>query len=125
MQDHRRLKVYQAARELALEVYAVAAALPARERFDLARQLRRAAVSVGSNIAEGCGRTTRKDLCGFLDVALGSARELEFQLDLCQRVALAPPDRAARAMKTTRRVQQMLTRLIVQIRLRARETNDR
>jgi four helix bundle protein len=124
MQDHRRLHVYQAARDLALEVYAVATALPASERFELARQLRRAAVSVGSNIAEGCGRGTRKDLCAFLAVALGSARELEFQLDLCNRAALAPSDRVDRAMKTTRRVQQMLTRLIVQIRLRARETND-
>ena len=125
MQDHRRLHAYQAARDLALEVYAVAAALPASERFDLARQLRRAAVSVGSNIAEGCGRATRKDLCGFLDVALGSARELEFQLDLCERATLAPPDQVAKAMETTRRVQHMLARLIVQIRLRARETGDR
>ena len=125
MQDHRRLQVYQAAGDLALEVYAVAAALPASERFDLGRQLRRAAVSVGSNIAEGCGRATRKDLCGFLGIALGSARELEFQLDLCERAALAPVDRVARALETTRRVQQMLTRLIVQIRLRARETHDR
>jgi four helix bundle protein len=125
MQDHRRLHVHQAARDLVLEVYAVAAALPESERFDLARQLRRAAVSVGSNIAEGCGRATRKDLCGFLDVALGSSRELEFQLDLCERAALAPLDRIAQAMETTRRIQQMLTRLITKIHLRARETNNR
>ena len=125
MQDHRRLQVYQAARDLALEVYAVAAALPASERFDLARQLRRAAVPVGSNIAEGGGRATPKDLCAFLDVALGSARELELQLDLCVHALLAPADRVAQAMETTKRVQQMLTRLIVRIRLRARETNER
>ena len=124
MQDHRRLHVYQEARDLALEVYAVAAALPASERFNLARQLRCATVFVGSNIAEDCGRATRKDLCAFLSVALGSARELEFQLDLCERTALAPRDRVARAMETTKRVQQMLTRLIVQIRLRGRETDD-
>ena len=125
MQDHRRLQVYQASRELALEVYAVAAALPPSERFDLSRQLRRAAVSVGSNIAEGCGRTTRRDLCSFLGVALGSARELEFQLDLCVRADLAPPELVESATQTTKRVQQMLTRLIVQIRVRERETGNR
>src|SRR6476661_4883528 len=101
MQDHRRLQVYQAARELALEVYAVAKALPSDERFELGPQLRRAAVSVGANIAEGCGRSTRKDLCGCLGMALGSARELEFQLDLCERAGLAPQTLTSAAMKTT------------------------
>ena len=125
MQDHRRLHVYEAARDRALEVYAVAAALPASERFYLARQIGRAAVSVGSNIAEGCGRATAKDFCGSLGIALGSARELEFQVDQCERAALAATERVALALKTTRRVQYMLARLIVQIRLRARESDDR
>lgn len=125
MQDHRRLRVYQAARELALEVYSLAGTLPHSERFDLARQLRRAAVSVGSNIAEGCGRATRRDLCAFLDVALGSARELEFQLDLCHRAALVPTELVDSALETTKRVQQMLTRLIVQIRAHDRGSRGR
>ncbi|HEX5973034.1 MAG TPA: four helix bundle protein [Gemmatimonadaceae bacterium] len=116
--------MYQAARELALEVYAVARVLPAEERFELSRQLRRAAVSVGSNIAEGCGRATRRDLCGFLDVALGSSRELEFQLDLVERAGLTPAEVVRPALETTRRVQQMLTRLIVQIRIRSRDPDD-
>jgi four helix bundle protein len=116
MQDHRRLAVYQIARGLALEVYAVAKTLAATDRYDLARQLRRGAVSVGSNIAEGCGRTTARDLCGFLATALGSANELEFQLELCQRAALAPDELTEPAIATTRRVQRMLTRLILRIR---------
>jgi four helix bundle protein len=124
MQDHRRLRVYQAARKLALEVYAVAKVLPAEERFELSRQLRRAAVSVGSNIAEGCGRATRRDLCGFPDVALGSSRELEFQLDFVETASLAPAAVVRPTLETTRRVQQMLTRLIVQIRIRSREPDD-
>lgn len=124
MQDHRRLRVYQAARELALQVYAVAKALPADERFDLARQIRRSGISVGSNIAEGCGRATQRDLCGFLDIALGSARELEFQLDLVLRANLASMELTGPALETTRRVQQMLTRLIVQIRVRSRKPHD-
>src|SRR5258705_2712670 len=90
MQDHRRLQVYQTARELSLQVYEVAAALPPFERYDLARQLRRAAISVGSNIAEGSGRTTARDFCAYLSASLGSARELEFQLNHCERAMLAP-----------------------------------
>jgi four helix bundle protein len=124
-QDHRRLHVYRAARELALEVYAVAAVLPASERFDPARQLRRAAVSVGSSIAEGCDQTTRRDLCGFLVVALGSARELESRLDPCSRAGLVAAGAGSQPLETTKRVQQMLTRLIVQVRARDRETGDR
>ena len=116
MQNHRTLEVYQAAKQLALQVYGVAARLPASERYDLARQLRKAAVSVGSNIAEGCGRSTRADLARFLDDALGSANELEFQLDLCKEAGLAPADQSDGAAETARRVQQMLTRLVLKIR---------
>jgi four helix bundle protein len=115
VQDHRRLEVYQLARELALDVYAVASALPATERFELARQLRRAAVSIGSNIAEGCARSTRPDLRNFLGIALGSATELEFQLDLCLGARLADPEIVNRPLEKTKRVQQMLTRLIIRV----------
>ena len=116
VQNHRTLEVYQVAKQLALQVYRVAAELPASERYELARQLRKAAVSVGSNIAEGCGRSTRADLARFLDDALGSANELEFQLDLCTEAGLAPADQSNGAAETARRVQQMLTRLILKIR---------
>jgi four helix bundle protein len=116
VQNHRKLEVYRVAKQLALQVYAVAAQLPVTERFELARQLRKAAVSVGSDIAEGCGRSTRPDFARFLDEALGSANELEFQLELCVEAGLAPPTDGTAATETTRRVQQMLTRLIVTLR---------
>ena len=116
MQDHRRLRVYHVAKELAQEVYAVAAALPPSERFELGRQLRRAAVSVGSDNAEGCGRSTARDVCAFLAMALGSAAELEFQLGHCSRVALAPDADIMKALETSKRVQRMLTSLILRIR---------
>jgi len=115
MQNHRKLRVYQEAKVLALQAYAVAAALPPSERYGLAAQLRRAAVSVGSNIAEGRGRTTARDLRGFLSVALGSAAELEFQLELCQGTGLAADTLVTPALQTTRRVQQMLTRLAFRV----------
>jgi four helix bundle protein len=108
--------VYRAAQELALRIYAVASALPDGEQFELSRQLRRAAVSVGSNIAEGCGRASRRDLCHFLTMALGSATELEFQLDLCAGARLAPHDAVAAALDDVRSVQRMLTCLIRRIK---------
>ncbi len=125
MQDHHRLQVYQVARNLVLQVYAVASELPVSERYELGRQLRRAAVSVGSNIAEGSGRTTRRDLCSFLGMALGSTRELEFQLDLCERMEMATGESVRQALETTKRVQQMLTRLILRIRATDRASPER
>jgi four helix bundle protein len=116
MQDHRKLEVYQLAKRLAIQVYAVAAQLPSTERFELACQLRKAAVSVGSNVAEGCGRSTNLDFARFLDDALGSANELEFQLELSVEAELAPPTDGAQAAETARRVQRMLTRLIMKVR---------
>ena len=108
-----------------LQVYAVASELPVSERYELGRQLRRAAVSVGSNIAEGSGRTTRRDLCSFLGMALGSTRELEFQLDLCERMEMATGESVRQALETTKRVQQMLTRLILRIRATDRASPER
>jgi four helix bundle protein len=116
MQDHRKLEVYQVAKQLAIQVYVVAAQLPSTERFELACQLRKAAVSVGSNVAEGCGRSTNPDFARFLDDALGSANELEFQLELSVEAGLASPIDCAQAVETARRVQQMLTRLILRVR---------
>jgi four helix bundle protein len=116
MQNHRRLEVYQLAKTLALQVYRVAAQLPATERYDLARQLCKGAVSVGSNIAEGCGRFSKPDLARFLDDALASAAELEFQLELCVAAGLAPTTETEQAIDTAMRVQRMLTSLILKVR---------
>ena len=80
MQSAKSLRVYRAAEELAVRVDEVARLLPIEERFALSQQLRRSAISVGSNIAEGCGRDSDAELTRFLRIALGSATELEFQL---------------------------------------------
>ncbi len=82
MQNPRKLVVYDETRELAVAVYRLTSALPAEERFGLAQQLRRAAVSVGSNIAEGCGRKGSRALIPFLYYAIGSTKALEFQVEL-------------------------------------------
>ena len=67
---------------LAVAVYRMTSIFPTEERFGLTAQMRRAAVSVGSNIAEGCGRRGNRELLQFLYIASGSASELAFQLQL-------------------------------------------
>jgi four helix bundle protein len=82
----RDLKVWQASMTLVEEIYKVTTAFPAHERFGLTSQLRRAAVSVPSNIGEGKRRKRQKAYAYHLDIALGSQGELEVQLEIAKRV---------------------------------------
>jgi four helix bundle protein len=84
MGDFRKLKVWEKAHELALEIYRVTAAFPPEERFGLTSQLRLSAASVPTNLAEGSGRNSQKELARFCRISLGSANELESQLILAR-----------------------------------------
>ena len=86
MRDHTKLIAFRLADELALEVYGETRHFPPEERYGLASQLRRSSVSVASNIVEGCGRDSMAEYLRFLDMAHGSARELEYQLSLATRL---------------------------------------
>ena len=77
MQDFRNLSVWQRARRLTKSVYELTVDFPGSEEFGLKSQMRRATVSICSNIAEGCGRRGDREFRRFLDVAMGSACELE------------------------------------------------
>lgn len=79
---HHDLKVWQDAMSLTRAIYELTAGFPAEERFGLTSQMRRCAVSVPSNIAEGCGRGSQKELLQYLYVARGSLAELDTQLRL-------------------------------------------
>ena len=79
MGSFRKLKVWQRAREVTKDIYRTTRAFPAEERFGLTSQMRRASLSIMSNIAEGCGRNRKAELLRFLDIARGSASELESQ----------------------------------------------
>lgn len=83
---HKNLDVWNGAMDLAVEVYSITGRFPKEEMFGLASQIRRAAVSIPSNIAEGAARNSRKEYIQFLYVALGSVAELETQLLLARRL---------------------------------------
>jgi len=81
MQDHRKLLVFEKARTLAIRVDETMRGVSRRDQSGFATQARRAALSTPSNIAEGCGRRTNRELARFIHVAIGSANELEYQLE--------------------------------------------
>jgi four helix bundle protein len=80
--DYRRLHVWQKSRALVADLYAATRGFPVDERFGLTQQLRRAPVSIPSNIAEGAGRGSPADFRRFIRIAFGSACEVETQLDI-------------------------------------------
>jgi four helix bundle protein len=95
MQDYKALRVWRDSRDLALEIYQLTSLFPSDERFGLVAQMRRASVSISSNIAEACSRSSRRDLGRFLEIALGSAFELEVQVDLAVSLGMVSEDHEA------------------------------
>lgn len=92
MRDHKKLRAFELADELAVAVYRVTQRFPREEQFGLTSQMRRAAVSVASNIVEGCARHSERDYLHFLDMAFASSHELEYQVSLAHRLGYLDED---------------------------------
>ncbi len=86
MRDHRRLRAFDLADQVALETYRLTKSFPREEVYGLIAQMRRAAVSIPSNIVEGCARESRAEYLRFLEISFGSARELGYQASLAERL---------------------------------------
>ncbi|MEJ5259731.1 MAG: four helix bundle protein [Anaerohalosphaeraceae bacterium] len=80
MKDYRKIHAWHRSHKLVLQVYELTETFPAKEMYGLCSQLRRSAVSIPTNIAEGCGRTTGTELTRFVDISLGSLNEVEYLL---------------------------------------------
>jgi four helix bundle protein len=112
MQDVKKLLVAEFAHQLAVATYRHTASFPPSERFGITSQMRRAAVSIASNIAEGCGRRGNPELLTFLYYASGSARELACQVRIASDLGFGDPSSAESLRVQSLRVSKMLTRLI-------------
>ena len=88
--DHRKLRVFHEADAIVVRIYEETHRFPAEERFGLQAQLRRAAVSVASNIVEGCARRTTAEYCHFLNIAAGSLAETRYLSELASRLGYLP-----------------------------------
>lgn len=109
--DFRELKVWQKAMDLTVEIYLLARLLPKEETFALSDQMRRAVVSIPSNIAEGQGRDSSREFVRFLSMARGSLRELSTQLEICERVNYLEQSQTANANDLIEEIDKMLNAL--------------
>ena len=110
-QSYRDLRVWNTAISLALEIYRITQSFPQSERFGLTAQLRRAAVSVPSNIAEGHARSTRGEYKHFLSIARGSVAEMEVQLTLAKELGYLQPPALAKPLDHCDAISRMITNL--------------
>lgn len=86
MDNHKDLKVWQESKNLVVEIYQITKHFPKEELYALTSQMKRSAISIPSNIAEGAGRKGKAEYCRFLYIALGSASELETQIEIAYRL---------------------------------------
>lgn len=118
MRDPKKLEVTDQAMQLAELTYRVTKGFPPDERFGLVSQMRRAAISVGSNISEGCGRTTDRAFASFLGIALGSALELEYQACIAMRLGHGDGERLHELRDKARTLIRMLASFNAAVRRR-------
>jgi four helix bundle protein len=112
VKDYRDLIVWQKAMDLVETVYRITAAFPKEEVYGLTSQLRRAAVSVPSNIAEGNGRNTTRDYVHFLGMAYGSVKEMETQVLIAERLRYVSAHHSDELVKMTGEIARLISGLM-------------
>ncbi|MFZ0806772.1 MAG: four helix bundle protein [Candidatus Sulfotelmatobacter sp.] len=115
MKDFRRLKVWEKAHCLTLDVYKATARFPREELYGLTSQLRRCSASVGANIAEGCGKEGNRELYRYLQIASGSASELDYHLLLAKDLEYLVKADYERVEKQLLELRRMLTSLLQKV----------
>jgi len=115
MKDFKKLIIWQNGMQLVSEIYKLSVFLPSSEKFGLTSQVTRAAVSIPSNIAEGSSRNSEKDYQRFLQIALGSAFELETQLLIAQELRLLPDPETTTVLRMIDTEQKMINGLMMKL----------
>jgi len=116
VKDFRSLQVWEKAHRFALEIYKATQDFPREERYGLTSQLRRAAASIPTNIAEGCGRGTEGELAQFFQIAVGSASEIEYLLQLSHDLKYLDSHRQGNLAHQVVEVRKMLISFIQTLR---------
>ncbi len=109
MRNYRDLQVWAKAHKLTLDLYRLSQTFPREEIYGLTSQLRRAAVSIGANLAEGCGRRTSTELARFVRIAMGSASELDYHLLISKDLGYLNANDFTRTAAALTEVRKMLT----------------
>jgi four helix bundle protein len=120
MRPHERLEVWKTAVEFVVSVYKETESFPKEERFGLTSQIRRAAVSVAANIAEGAGRNSSREFAYFLSNAQGSASELATELLIAHRLLFLKQDVYEHLMQTLDSIGRMIVGLSRNVRAKAK-----
>ena len=92
MQDYKKLKVWEKSNLLTIKIYKITTSFPKHELYGITSQIRRASLSVPTNIAEGCGRDSKAEFCRFLQIAAGSASEAEYLIDISYQLKYLQED---------------------------------
>jgi four helix bundle protein len=116
MRDFRQFNVWKKARDLVMDVYSTTVRFPAAEQYGLTSQLRRAAISVAANIAEGSGRGSDQEFARFLDMAMGSVAETRCHLLLAQDLGYLTPEVTGNLSEQAFEVNRMLNGLAETLR---------
>ena len=118
MASFKDLVVWQKSMDLVIEIYRLIQLLPREELYGLSDQMRRAAVSIPSNIAEGQGRDSQNDFYRFLSIAQGSRAELETQLEICIKLNYLSKEDIAKVELLSEEIRKMLISLQKTLKLR-------
>jgi four helix bundle protein len=116
MKDFRQLKVWEKSHQLALSIYKATKSFPKEELYGLTSQIRRSSMSIPTNIAEGCGQNTDAQLARFLQIAMGSASETEYQLLLSHDLGFISKEDYEKLNNDVTEVKRMLTSFIQTLR---------
>lgn len=122
LKTYKNFIVWQKAMDLTVEIYRLVKFLPREETYSLSDQMRRAVISIPSNIAEGQGRNSTREFINFLAIARGSQTELETQLQICIRLKYFSEEQAKVALNLCDEIHKMLNSLIVKLKS-SRENN--